>query len=83
MGPRLLQLEAKAFLLHLENGEVVLLHQIDDGFDVFKFQAVSWVRKSGRLGKVGFASEVKSTNGETGSKIGDGNVGKGDNSEVR
>jgi hypothetical protein len=34
----LLQLEAEAVLFHLENGEVVFPHQVDDGFDVFKFQ---------------------------------------------
>src|SRR4029453_17084589 len=33
-----LQLQAEAVLLHLENGEVVFFHQIDDGFDIFEFQ---------------------------------------------
>ncbi len=34
----LLQFQLEAILLHLEDREVVLLHQIDDGFDVFEFQ---------------------------------------------
>ena len=29
------QLEFKAFLLELENSQIVLFHQIDDGSDVF------------------------------------------------
>jgi hypothetical protein len=33
-----LQLQAEAVLLHLENGEVVFSHQVDDGFDIFEFQ---------------------------------------------
>ena len=31
----LLQLEAEAVLLHLEDGKIIFPHEIDDGLDVF------------------------------------------------
>ncbi len=33
-----LQLQAETVLLHLEDGEIVFFHQVDDGFDIFEFQ---------------------------------------------
>jgi hypothetical protein len=33
------QFKLEAFPLQLEDGKVVFLHQIDDGFDLFQFQA--------------------------------------------
>ena len=33
-----LQFRAETVLLHLEDGEIVFLHQVDDGFDIFEFQ---------------------------------------------
>ncbi len=36
-----LQLETKTVLLHLEDREIVFLHQINDGFDVFEFHGVA------------------------------------------
>ena len=51
-----LQFEFEPILLHLEDRQVVLLHQVDDGFDVFEFQGVPFPGEAGRLGKAVFAA---------------------------
>jgi hypothetical protein len=52
-GP-FLQFQSKTILLHFEDRQVVLLHQIDDGFDVFEFQGGGSVVEAGRLGNAVF-----------------------------
>jgi hypothetical protein len=50
-----LEFEPEAILLHLEDGKVVSLHQVDDRFDVFEFQGPPG-RRDERLGKAFFAA---------------------------
>ena len=49
-GP-FLEFEAEPILFHLEDREVVFLHQIDDRFDVFEFQKALPFRVGRTLGK--------------------------------